>query len=416
VSEPVEADEVPRARPRRRVVKRVTLTLAGLLVLALVAFFVLAPGIVERSRNVVESGPVPEVAAETQELHDGLMIADMHADTLLWDRDLLDRADRGHVDLPRLQDGNVGLQVFASVTKSPKGQNYDANSGESDNITLLTIAQLQPPSTWFSLLDRALYHADKLADAAEGSDGELLVVRTAEDVAALADDRDAGKNVTGGLLALEGLHALEGDLDNLGDLYDAGYRMAGFTHFFDNEVAGSMHGLEKGALTDLGRDVLAEMEELGMIVDVAHASHPAVAEILATATQPVVSSHGGVQATCEVNRNLTDEEIEGVAATGGVVGIGYWNGAVCDTSAEAVVDAIEHVRDLVGITHVGLGSDFDGSVTTRWDTAEIAVITQELVDRGFSEDDIRLVMGGNVLRVMEQVLPDPAAEGTQSSQ
>lgn len=405
MSDPAEP-EAPTTPPRRRRLKRVTLTVAALLALALIAFFVLAPGIIERGRNVVEPGPLPEVGAETQKLHDSLMIADMHADTLLWDRDLLDRADRGHVDLPRLQDGNVGLQVFASVTKSPRGQNYDANSGDSDNITPLTIAQLQPPATWFSLLDRALYHAHKLADAAEDSDGELRVLRTTDDVGALADDRSAGEEVTGGLLALEGLHALEGDLDNLADLYDAGYRMAGFTHFFDNEVAGSMHGIDKGGLTDLGREVLAEMEELGMIVDVAHASHPAVAEILATAAHPVVSSHGGVQATCGVNRNLTDEEIEGVAATGGVVGIGYWNGAVCDTSAEAVVDAIAHVRDLVGIQHVGLGSDFDGSVTTRWDTAQLAVVTQELVDRGFTPDEIRLVMGENVLRVMEQVLPD----------
>ncbi len=390
---------------RRRVLRWAIVTIAGVLVLGVVAFFVFAPGIVERSRNVVEPGPLPQVGEETQELHDSLLVADLHADTLLWDRDLLERSDRGQVDLPRLQEGNVGLQVFASVTKSPKGQNYDANSGDSDNITLLTIAQLQPPSTWFSLLRRALHHADRLTDAADGSGGALRVVRTSQDLAAVEAARGDGEEVTGGLLALEGLHPLEGDLGNLATLYDAGFRMAGLTHFFDNEVAGSMHGLEKGGLTDLGREVLAEMERLGMVVDVAHASHAAVAEVLATATRPVVSSHGGVQATCAVNRNLTDEEVRGVAATGGVVGIGYWNGAVCDTSVAAVVDAIAHVRDLVGIRHVGLGSDFDGSVTTRWDTSQVAVVTQELVDRGFSEQEIRAVMGGNVLRVLRRVLP-----------
>src|SRR5690606_3731221 len=116
-----------------------------------------------------------------------------------------------------------------------------------------------------------------------------------------------------------------GDIDNLDTLYDAGARMAGFTHCFDNEASGSMHGTEKGGLTDLGRAAVARMEELGMVVDIAHASETAVGAILELATRPVVSSHGGVQATCDENRNLSDDQIRGVAATGGVVGIGYWD-------------------------------------------------------------------------------------------
>jgi microsomal dipeptidase-like Zn-dependent dipeptidase len=387
------------------VLERGLLVLAALLVVASIAFFVLAPGIVERARKKVEPEALPEVTDETQALHDSLDIVDMHSDTLLWDRDVLERGDRGHVDVPRLEEGNVALQVFASVTKSPKGQNYDSNSADSDNITLLTFAQLQPPRTWTSLLQRAKYHAEKLVDAEERADGRLRIVRTAGDVDALLADRRAGTEVTGGLLALEGLHAMEGELRNLEELYDAGYRMAGFTHFFDNEVAGSMHGEEKGGLTELGRETLAEMERLGMVVDVAHASKAAVAELLDAATRPVVSSHGGVQAICEVNRNLSDEEIRGVARTGGVVGIGYWDGALCEPSVDAVADSIEHVRDLVGIEHVGLGSDFDGSVTTPWDTSRLAVVTQALVDRGFTEDDIAAVMGRNVLRVLREVLP-----------
>jgi microsomal dipeptidase-like Zn-dependent dipeptidase len=389
----------------RRVVKRVLLVVAALMVVATVAFFGFAPGIIEKDLNRVEGGELPEVTDETRQLHESLQVVDMHADTLLWDRSLLDRSDRGHVDLPRLQDGNVALQVFASVTKSPKGQNYDSNSADSDNITLLTFAQLQPPRTWTSLRERALYHAEKLGEAEQDSDGTLRMIRSAADVERLMTDRADGKDVTGGMLALEGLQALEGDLGNLQRLFDAGYRMAGFTHFFDNDVAGSMHGEEKGGLTELGRQALAEMEELGMVVDIAHASKSAVAEILDTATRPVVSSHGGVQATCDVNRNLTDEEIRGVARTGGVVGIGYWHGAICDTNPEATVEAIAYVRDLVGIEHVGLGSDFDGSVTTRFDTSQIAVITQTLIDKGFTDDEIAAVMGGNVIRVFTELLP-----------
>src|SRR3546814_6342207 len=98
--------------------------------------------------------------------------------------------------------------------------------------------------------------------------------------------------------------------------------MAGLTHFFDNKLAGSMHGLKKGGLTPFGRQVVRRMEEKGMIVDLAHLSHAGVADVLAMAHRPVVSSHGGVQATCRVNRNLSDAEIRGVAATGGLVGIG----------------------------------------------------------------------------------------------
>jgi membrane dipeptidase len=387
------------------VVKRVLLVVAALMVAATVAFFVFAPGIIESDLNTVDGGELPEVTDEARQLHESLQVVDMHADTLLWDRSVLDRSDRGHVDLPRLQDGNVALQVFASVTKSPKGQNYDSNSADTDNITLLTVAQLQPPRTWTSLRERALYHAEKLAEAEQDSDGTLRIVRSAADVQRLMTDRADGQNITGGLLALEGLQALEGDIDNLQRLFDAGYRMAGFTHFFDNDVAGSMHGEEKGGLTELGRRAVAQMEELGMVVDIAHASKSAVAEILDRATRPVVSSHGGVQATCDVNRNLSDEEIRGVARTGGVVGIGYWDGAICDTNPEATVEAIAYVRDLVGIEHVGLGSDFDGSVTTRFDTSQLAVITQALIDKGFTDDEIAAVMGGNVTRVFTELLP-----------
>ncbi|MFD4181167.1 dipeptidase [Rhodococcus sp. NPDC058514] len=391
--------------PKRRWLRRILLGSLVLVVVALIGFFTIAPGVVERSMNKVVSADLPEVTAQTQELHDSLQIADMHSDTLMWDRNILKRSDRGHMDLPRLQDGNVALQVFSSVSKSPKGQNYDSNSAETDNIELLTIAQLQPPRTWGSLLERSLYHAEKLENAAADSDGQLRFVRTRGDLAALLEDRAAGQNVTGAVFSVEGLQNLEGKAENFDRLYDAGLRMAGFTHFFDNETSGSMHGEEKGGMTDLGRTVFAEMERRGVIVDIAHASHPAIEEMLALATRPVVASHGGVQATCDVNRNLTDDEIRGVAATGGVIGIGYWDAAVCELTPAAVVDAIEHVIKVGGLQTAALGSDYDGATTVAWDTSEIAVITQELRDRGHSDDEIRAIMGGNTLRVMAEVLP-----------
>jgi len=388
--------------------RRVAAGLAILLALGAIGLFGFAPGMVERSMNIVTPGPLPTVSPHTEALHRSLQIADLHADTLMWQRSLLSESHQGQVDLARLQAGNVALQVFSSVTKTPKNQNYDANGADTDNITLLTVAQLQPPRTWTSLLQRSLWHAEKLGRAEAKSDGRLRIVRSGGDIGRLLADRAAGRPVTGALLSIEGLQNLEGKAENLDALYAAGFRMAGLAHFFDNELAGSMHGLKKGGLTPLGRRVVQTMEQRGMIVDIAHASHAAVSDILVMATRPVVSSHGGVQATCKVNRNLTDEEIRGVARTGGVIGIGYWDAAICDTSAEAVANAIAHVRDLVGIDHVGLGSDFDGAVTTRWDTSQLAAITQALVDRGFTDDEIRAVMGGNVLRLLVQgLVPRP---------
>lgn len=386
-------------------IRRIVIAALLLLVVAATGFFLLAPGIVERGANIVEASALPRITPATARLHRTLQIADMHADTLLWQRSLIDAASRGQVDLPRLEAGNVALQVFSSVTKTPANQNYNANGADTDNITLLSVAQLQPPRTWGSLLERSLWHATKLERAAARSEGRVRIVRTGPEVRRLLADRANGAAVTGALLSIEGLQNMEGKLENIDRLHAAGFRMAGLAHFFDNELAGSMHGLAKGGLTPLGRRTVARMERLGMIVDIAHASHPAVAEILAMARRPVVSSHGGVQATCKVNRNLTDDEIRGVARTGGVIGIGYWDAAVCDLSPASIARAIAHVRDLVGIAHVGLGSDFDGAVTTRIDTSQLAQITQALLDRGFSEAEIRAVMGGNVLRLLAQGLP-----------
>nr|WP_302054064.1 dipeptidase [Sphingomonas tagetis] len=369
--------------------------------LALLAFFALAPGIVERGMNKVVATTLPTVTPQTRKLHASLQIADLHEDTLMWKRDVLTRSGQGQVDLPRLIDGNVALQVFSSVSKTPKNQNYDANSADTDNITLLALAQLQPPRTWTSLLERSLFHAQKLDRAAAASNGQLRVIRTPADLDALLADRAVGKTRVGGLLSIEGLQNMEGKLANLDKLHAAGFRMAGLAHFFDNQLAGSMHGTAKGGLTPLGRQTVRRMEQLGMIVDIAHASHQSVAEILKMAKRPVVSSHGGVQAVCKVNRNLTDAEIRGVAKTGGVIGIGYWDAAICGTEPAKVAAAIAHVRDLVGIDHVGLGSDFDGAVTTGFDTAQLVYVTQALVDRGFTPAEIRKVMGGNVLRVLQ---------------
>src|SRR5699024_239742 len=206
--------------------------------------------------------------------------------------------------------------------------------------------------------------------AVDSSDGGMRAIRTRGDVEELLAAREDGDDVVGALFSVEGLHNLEGDPERLRELYDAGMRMAGFVHFFDNEVAGSMHGVDREGLTPMGREVLAEMQELGIIVDLAHASNDTIDDVLAEVDVPVVYSHGGVRATCDNNRNLSDEQIRGIADTGGVIGVGYWEDAVCGLTPEAVVDAIDHVVEVGGIETAALGSDFDGSVETGWDTSK----------------------------------------------
>ena len=388
----------------------------ALLSAAAIGFFGFVPGYVEGSMNVVDGKPLIAVSDEAKQLHWDMNIVDLHSDTLIWDRDLNDSASRGHMNLLRLQQGNVALQLFSSVTKTPRGQNYDGNSADTDNMTLLTIAQLQPVRTWGSLVERSLYHAKKLKEALARRSDDVdkdrnltpwVLLEYSDMVTNLQKFRDPELGLApdhpfprGAMLTIEGLHNLEGKASNLDRLYDAGFRMAGLTHFFDNELGGSMHGLKKGGLTSFGRDIVRRMESKGMIVDIAHLSHTGVAELLAMATRPVVSSHGGVQATCKVNRNLSDAEIKGVAKTGGIIGIGYWEGAVCDTSPRAAAKAMKHVRDLVGIDHVALGSDYDGATTVRFDTSQLVQVTQALMDEGFTEAEIRAVMGGNALRVI----------------
>ena len=382
---------------------------AALLGIAAIGFFGVAPGYIEGSMNVVDGKPLIKVSDEAKALHKTLTIVDLHSDSLMWNRDINDRASRGHMDVPRLQAGHVALQLFSSVSKTPKGQNYDGNGADTDNITLLTIAQLQPVKTWSSLVERSLYHARKRDEAVAGSRGALLSINNANGLGALMARRKKGDGPVGAMMTIEGLQNLEGKAANLDRLYDAGFRMAGLTHFFDNELGGSMHGLKKGGLTPFGRDIVQRMEAKGMIIDIAHLSHTGVAEVLAMATRPLVSSHGGVQATCKVNRNLTNDEIRGVAKTGGVIGIGYWDSAVCDTSPRAAAKAMKYVRDLVGVDYVALGSDYDGATTVRFDTSQLVQVTQALIDEGFTPDEIRAVMGGNALRVIQAGLePMPA--------
>lgn len=385
--------------------KKVVAWAVGLLILLVLLGFGLVPGVVARSMNRTLAGADGPVSDEARRLHATLAVADLHADALLWDRDLLRRGSWGHVDVPRLAEGGVAVQAFTVVTKTPRSMNIEANAGDTDNITLLAVLQAWPPRTWGSLAQRALWQADKLHRFAAASEGRLAVIRTREDLRGFLSGRSTDEGTVAGVLGLEGTHALEGDLDNVVRLYEAGFRMFGLTHFFDNEVGGSAHGVDRGGLTPFGVQVLDRMEELGIAVDLAHASPTLVDDVLARVTRPVLVSHTGVRETCDNRRNLDDGRLAAIAATGGVVGIGLWETALCGATPAHWARAVRHAVDVAGVDHVGLGSDWDGAVAAIVDASETVHLTQALLDQGFGEEEVGKLMGGNVARVLMEVLP-----------
>lgn len=356
----------------------------------------------DASMNAVTAHDPYPISPETQALHDTLYIADLHADSLLWRRNPAQRQTRGQVDLPRLREGGVDFQVFSAVTKSPRGLNFSGNDADApDDITMLAAAQLWPPRTWGSLYERAAYQAQRLQKIEDDPAQNLVIARRASDM-----DQPDGTLIA--LLLTEGAHPLEGKIENVQRLYDEGYRAMGLQHFFDNELGGSLHGRSRAGLTEFGFEAVRKMWALKISVDLAHASEQTVRDVLNMPERGAVFiSHGGVRDNCDVTelRNLPDDLLLHIAARGGIVGVGYFEGAICDISPKGVARAIHAAIDLMGLKAVALGSDYDGSVTTAFDTSELAIITQELRISGLSDDDIRAVMGGNARRFFQETLP-----------
>jgi microsomal dipeptidase-like Zn-dependent dipeptidase len=375
--------------------------LAGLLV-----FFLLLPRLIDRVLN----SPWQKGSWRGSELSRAIVASaqpvDLHADPLLWGRDLLQRASYGAVDLPRLLEGGFAVQVFGVVTQAPRGMKVLGNGrDDADLVTALAVSSLWPPATWQSRRERALHQAGRLREMAARSGGQMFLLRTREDLRALLDARKAGDQRVGALLALEGSQALEGKAENIDALFAAGFRMMAPAHFTDTEVGGSAHGTDRKGLTSLGILWLQRLEELRIVIDLAHASPQTFEEVIGRARRPVVVSHSGVKATCDTARNLSDAQLSAVAANGGVVGIGYFEAAVCGRDVEAIARAVRHAANVMGVQHVALGSDWDGAVRTPFDATGLPVLVDALRAKGFTDADLRAILGGNALRVLSQSLP-----------
>ncbi len=364
-----------------------------------------AIALVERRRSRVHHPGPYRASARAEALHRSLTVVDLHVDSLFWGRDLLRRSTRGHADVPRLIAGNVALSAMAAATKVPRRVNLERNDDRTDDVTLLALAGRWPRATWRSPLARALHHAARLRAMAADSAGRLTLIEHRAGLDAYLERRATDPDITAAFLAIEGAQALEDDLGNLDILAAAGYRMLSPTHFFDTFVAGSAHGVVQGGLTEAGRALVSQMEASGLIVDVAHASPATIDDLLSIVTRPVVASHTGVRAAVPGVRNLPDDQVRAIAATGGVVGIGFWPVACGGDDAASIARSIVTAIDLAGVEHVALGSDFDGAVPTPFDATGLVQLTDALLATGLPDPDIAAVMGGNALRVIRAGLP-----------
>jgi membrane dipeptidase len=360
----------------------------------------------ERRLCPTTNAPPFDASERARALHRELRVVDLHADSLLWGRDLLQRGGQGQVDVPRLIEGNVALQVLAASTKVPRKANLERNDDRSDDVTLLGIASGWPPRSWRSLLARALHLASRAERFAERSDRQFTLIRSRAELLGYLERRRIEPRITAAVLSIEGAHALDDHPANVDVVAVAGYRMMSLTHLFDNAFGGSAHGVVKGGLTPAGREVVGRMEAKGMVLDVAHASEATIDDILTIATRPIVASHTGVRGTADSVRNLSDEHVRAIADTGGVIAIGFWPAATGGHDVAAIARAIRHATNVAGFDHVALGSDFDGAVAQPIDASGMAQITDSLLVAGFSDDQVAAVMGGNALRVLTDALPE----------
>jgi membrane dipeptidase len=318
---------------------------------------------------------------EAAALHRRCPVIDGHADSILMvlsgERTLTDRSDKGHIDWPRAREAGITCTVQA--------------------------AWVDP--VYYPVAPRRAHEAiDGLLRQIGGARGVRLALR-ADDITAA---HQAGELAV--LLNIEGAEAIQGSLALLRNYYRLGVRMMGLVWNHRNEVAEGVGEPESGGgLTRFGREVVREMNRLGMLIDLAHITPAGFFQVLELSEDPVLFTHGNCQALYEHPRNLTDEQIKALAAHGGVFGISFVSSFMGKETATltTVADHIDHVCQLLGnADHVALGSDFDGATPPPGleDVTCLPQLTAELLRRGYAEEDLVKILGGNYLRVFRQVL------------
>jgi len=318
-------------------------------------------------------------------LHFDALVIDGHCDSigdqLENDRWLGDRSDKGHIDLPRLREGGIDAQFFACYVPTPF-QRHGAFTHAMDRLDQLLLLEERLPE-------------------------QFILVRRADD---LARAKATGK--IAGIAGLEGAEALDASIGALRQFYRLGVRNLGLAWNYRNAACdGVAESRTNGGLTEFGVKVVEECNRLSMLLDVSHLSPAGVADVLAVSRQPIIASHSNAYALCDHPRNLTNAQMEAIAARGGVIGVTFVNAFLNRENPEAttvddVVAHIEYMLGVVGPDHISIGSDFDGCTTPTDlnDATSYPLITQKLVERGHDPKVIRKILGENLLRVIRTVL------------
>lgn len=317
---------------------------------------------------------------EYQTIHQNALVVDGHCDTLLEillkNRSFFDSPGKGHLDYERLKLGSVNLQFLAIY--------------------------IEPEFKPVGALARALEILDCFYRI-QGNDSQLLpVILTKADLDALS------ANKTAFLLAIEGGEALEGKLSTLRILHRLGIRSLTLTWNQRNQLADGIW--EKEGLTHFGREVIQEMNRLGMLIDVSHLSEKGFEDVIVLSKKPIAATHSCCRALCNHPRNLSDSQLKALKENKGIIGINFYPGFLGEESKitlEHVIEHIEHAVSIMGIEHVGLGSDFDGIDQTPEGLEDVTClpkITERLHKNGWKEEAIKKVLGGNFIRVLKQVL------------
>lgn len=328
-----------------------------------------------------------------KDLHRRMLTLDTHCDTPMFFPQGIhfdQRDPRILVDMHKMAEGHQDAVIMAAYLPQPKlGETF------SSKVAFKVDGPLQYADLIF----------DKIEEIVNANNRYLSIARTPSD---LYEDKRKGRRSI--MLGIENGLALNHDISNVRYFARRGVVYITLCHNGDNDICDSARGCNThGGVSRFGEQVIKEMNRCGIMVDLSHAGEKSFYDALSISSKPIVCSHSNCKALCDVPRNLTDDQLRALAKHGGVAHITLYHGFLCNDSQEAtVMDAIahlEHAISIMGIEHVGLGTDFDGDGGIRGlaDSSELINFTLHLLRRRYSERDIARIWGGNWLRVMAQV-------------
>ena len=333
-----------------------------------------------------------EAYSETQQLHDRILSLDTHCDTPMFFPQGVNFGTRDSkilVDLPKMTEGRLDATIMVCYLPQPKPDEVFAQNVAFD---------VAGPKSYADLI------FDKIGQIVDDNNNRVALARTPAD---LLHNKCEGKKSI--MLGIENGLALEGDLRNVRHFRKRGVVYITLCHNGDNDICDSARGTQThGGVSDFGAKVISKMNELGLMVDLSHAAESSFYDALQISRLPIVCSHSSARALCDHPRNLTDDQMRALAQKGGVCQITLYNGFLVKDGEATILDAmahLEHAIQVMGIDHVGLGTDFDGDGGIRGlaDASELTLFTRQLLQRRYSETDIQKIWGGNFLRVMQQV-------------